>query len=75
MVAVINQLEDINDTWKDETNRINERIKQAALKNGVTVKQFNFAAFDIADMYRTKDGQICFNCMKGKRCEKHKYER
>ena len=46
---------------------------ESAVKNGIVKKsKFKFAEFDIADMYRQRDGTLCYSCVKGKACAKHK---
>ena len=75
---MITNLQDLDDTWKEESKKINDRIKEAAIKNGITndkYANYKFQAFNIQDMYRNKDGKICYNCMRSKKCEIHKYER
>jgi hypothetical protein len=41
LVDMINNLQDLDDTWNEEAKKINERIKQAAVKNGISNDKFS----------------------------------
>ena len=78
LTQIIEGLQDVDDTWKVNVKEINKKIMDAAIKDGVTKdkhSKFKFQEFNIADMYRQKDGSMCYMCSKGKGCKKHKFDK
>jgi hypothetical protein len=75
---MIEGLQDVEDDWQHNVKEINKKIMASAVKNGITKgehQKFKFKVFDIADMYRQKDGSLCYPCQRGKFCRKHKLEK
>ena len=54
-------------------NMINDVMKKRMKSKGMIKGQdrylnYKFEEFDIMDMYRDKDGNVCYPCAYGKRC-------
>ena len=65
------EIKDIRENWDDEMSLINEELKKKMKQNGFGKGQdryinYQFKEFDIMDMYRDKDGMLCFPCAYGK---------
>ena len=63
---------DVQDTWDDAIEAINDAIMRKALEAGIRKDQLKFDLPHIADMgYIYVNGTLCLKCKENFACEKH----
>ena len=71
---MIQDIDDIKETWDDAQNDLNDRFEEKAIEAGVSanvMKKYKFKQFNIQDMYKTDAGTLCRNCAKNLVCSAH----
>lgn len=77
VVELEHSIQDTNDVWSENVQRINQAITEAAIKNGIKNKNIEehlkFKEFNLTDMVMTV--KSCKKCWNGTFCKEHEFKK